>query len=72
MSGLVEKKRINVYVSVDVYKEFKSVCALMERSLSEVVEHNMDQTVKAWKKLSGSESVDSWCNQVKRPVYYYL
>ena len=59
MSGIVEKKRVNIYVSVEIYKEFKSVCALMERSLSEVVEHNMDQTVKAFNKLSGSESMDS-------------
>lgn len=43
------KKRINIYVDEDIYKEFKKVCALSGETVTSVVDEAMKQYISSIK-----------------------
>lgn len=45
------KKRINIYVDEDVYKEFKGVCALSGETITSVVDQAMKEYINAIKMI---------------------
>lgn len=45
------KKRINIYVDEDIYKEFKKVCALSGETVTSVVDEAMKQYIDSIKMI---------------------
>lgn len=45
------KKRINIYVDEDIYKEFKKVCALSGETVTSVVDEAMKEYINAIKMI---------------------
>lgn len=45
------KKRINIYVDEDIYKEFKKVCALSGETVTSVVDEAMKQYISSIKMI---------------------
>lgn len=45
------KKRINIYVDEDIYKEFKKVCALSGESVTSVIDEAMKEYINAIKMI---------------------
>lgn len=45
------KKRINIYVDEDIYKEFKKVCALSGETVTSVVDEAMKQYINSIKMI---------------------
>ena len=45
------KKRINIYVDEDIYKEFKKVCALSGETVTSVVDEAMKQYIDSIKDV---------------------
>lgn len=45
------KKRINIYVDEDIYKEFKGVCALTGETVTSVMDEAMKQYIASIKMI---------------------
>lgn len=45
------KKRINIYVDEDIYKEFKKTCALTGETVTSVVDEAMKQYIDSVKMI---------------------
>ncbi|MGL5312678.1 MAG: plasmid partition protein ParG, partial [Peptostreptococcaceae bacterium] len=45
------KKRINIYVDEDIYKEFKGVCALTGETVTSVMDEAMKEYISAIKMI---------------------
>lgn len=45
------KKRINIYVDEDIYKEFKKVCALTGETVTAVIDEAMTQYIDSVKMI---------------------
>ena len=45
------KKRINIYVDEDIYKEFKKACALSGETITSVVDEAMKQYIDSIKMI---------------------
>lgn len=52
------KKRINVYVDEDIYKEFKKVCALTGETVTAVIDEAMTQYIDSVKMIIESGDKD--------------
>jgi len=53
------KKRINIYVDEDIYKEFKKVVALTGETVTSVVDESMKQYIDSIKMIIEAGDKDS-------------
>lgn len=52
---MITKKRVNISVDEDIHREFKSVCAKLGLTVSEVIQTRMEDYAKAYHKVKNSQ-----------------
>lgn len=60
------KKRINIYVDEDVYKEFKEVCAIAGETITSVVDEAMKQYIASIKMIIEAGDKDALMAMLQR------
>lgn len=59
------KKRINIYVDEDIYKEFKKVCALSGETVTSVVDEAMKQYIDSIKMIIQAGDKDKLMSMIQ-------
>jgi len=60
------KKRINIYVDEDIYREFKQVCALTGETVTSVVDQAMKEYISAIKMIIEAGDKDKLMAMIQR------
>lgn len=62
------KKRVNIYVDEDIYKEFKGVCALTGETVTSVVDESMKQYIDSVKMIIEAGDKDTLMAMLQRKL----
>lgn len=62
------KKRVNIYVDEDIYKEFKGVCALTGETVTAVIDEAMKQYIDSVKMIIEAGDKDTLMAMLQRKL----